>query len=244
MSRPKAWLPRLVADVAKVIRRLKDEGTAVLLVEQNAAFAVKVADYVHVMSRGTIVHSSEPATLWKNEEHQDTISGSAGVKGRIHVTSPTEGNDFLCDGHGGRVAGRRRVGRPGSAGSETPDGGRGLQEHPRAQGHPRGRIHGDDGSVLRGAGDVLRGLSFGVGHHVGQLRPRHQPEKGDGASDGADDGVHQPGELRRTPGRDVLHLPSRQQEPQGDAESGGALRLDDDGRGGRRGQAGSRTAGS
>ena len=57
----------LVADVANVIRRIRDEGTSVLLVEQNAAFAVQVADEVHVMSRGTIVHSSKPAALWENE---------------------------------------------------------------------------------------------------------------------------------------------------------------------------------
>jgi branched-chain amino acid transport system ATP-binding protein len=41
---------------------------AVLLAEQNAAFAVTVADVVHVMSKGTIVHSSDPAALWANEE--------------------------------------------------------------------------------------------------------------------------------------------------------------------------------
>ena len=46
---------------------------------------------------------------------------------------------------------------------------------------------------------------------VGGLRPGHQPEKSDGAPDGADDGVHQPGELRGAAGRDVLHLPSRRQ---------------------------------
>ena len=60
--------PQLVADVAVLIRRLKTEGTAVLLAEQNAAFAVTVADVVHVMSKGTIVHSSDPAALWANEE--------------------------------------------------------------------------------------------------------------------------------------------------------------------------------
>ena len=60
--------PQMVADVAALIRRLKTEGTAVLLAEQNAAFAVTVADVVHVMSKGTIVHSSDPAALWANEE--------------------------------------------------------------------------------------------------------------------------------------------------------------------------------
>ena len=38
-----------------------------LLVEQNAAFAVKLADYAHVMSKGSIVHSSDPESLWRNE---------------------------------------------------------------------------------------------------------------------------------------------------------------------------------
>jgi branched-chain amino acid transport system ATP-binding protein len=60
--------PMLVAEVGQLIRRLKDEGTSILLVEQNAAFAVKAADYVHVMSKGQIVHSSEPAALWANQD--------------------------------------------------------------------------------------------------------------------------------------------------------------------------------
>jgi branched-chain amino acid transport system ATP-binding protein len=38
-----------------------------LLAEQNAAFAVRAADYVHVMSKGVIVYSSEPAALWNND---------------------------------------------------------------------------------------------------------------------------------------------------------------------------------
>ena len=60
--------PALVAEVGTLIRRIKAEGTSVLLVEQNAAFAVKLADYVHVMSQGRIVHACEPAALWENEE--------------------------------------------------------------------------------------------------------------------------------------------------------------------------------
>ena len=31
-------------------------------------FAVKVADHVYVMSNGAIVHASDPAALWRNEE--------------------------------------------------------------------------------------------------------------------------------------------------------------------------------
>jgi branched-chain amino acid transport system ATP-binding protein len=70
--------PVLVAEVATVIRRLKDEGTSILLIEQNAAFAVKVADYAHVMSKGKIVHSSEPAALWENEAIKTQYLGVPG----------------------------------------------------------------------------------------------------------------------------------------------------------------------
>jgi branched-chain amino acid transport system ATP-binding protein len=67
--------PVIVAEVASVIRRLKDEGTSILLAEQNAAFAVKVADYVHVMSKGRVAHSTDPATLWNNEQIKTQLLG-------------------------------------------------------------------------------------------------------------------------------------------------------------------------
>jgi branched-chain amino acid transport system ATP-binding protein len=59
--------PALVAEVGGLIRRVKGEGTSVLLVEQNAAFAVTLADHVFVMSQGKIVHSSGPRALWEDE---------------------------------------------------------------------------------------------------------------------------------------------------------------------------------
>jgi branched-chain amino acid transport system ATP-binding protein len=73
--------PVIVAEVASVIHRLKEEGTSILLAEQNAAFAVKVADQVHVMSKGKIVHSTDPATLWNNEEIKTRLLGVPGASG-------------------------------------------------------------------------------------------------------------------------------------------------------------------
>ena len=67
--------PVLVQEVAGVIRRLKEEGTSILLAEQNAAFAVKVADYAHVMAKGRVVHSTDPVTLWNNEEVKTQLLG-------------------------------------------------------------------------------------------------------------------------------------------------------------------------
>ena len=59
---------------------LREEGISVLLVEQNAAFAVDVADVTHVMHQGTIVHSSAPEALWKNEEIKTQYLGVPGGK--------------------------------------------------------------------------------------------------------------------------------------------------------------------
>ena len=70
--------PAMVGEVAALIRELRAEGTAVLLAEQNAAFAVEVADHVHVMSKGTIVHSSDPQALWRNEEVKTQLLGVPG----------------------------------------------------------------------------------------------------------------------------------------------------------------------
>jgi branched-chain amino acid transport system ATP-binding protein len=59
--------PAVITAVGHLIRRIRHEGTTVLLAEQNASFAVTLADYVYVMSRGRIVHESAPAPLWRNE---------------------------------------------------------------------------------------------------------------------------------------------------------------------------------
>jgi branched-chain amino acid transport system ATP-binding protein len=60
--------PLLVREVGNVIATLKARGLSILLVEQNLAMALGVADHVHVLSRGRIVHSSSPQALWENEE--------------------------------------------------------------------------------------------------------------------------------------------------------------------------------
>ena len=60
--------PLLVREVARVIDRLKREGLSILLVEQNLPLALGLADHVHVLSRGRIVHSSPPRVLWENAE--------------------------------------------------------------------------------------------------------------------------------------------------------------------------------
>jgi branched-chain amino acid transport system ATP-binding protein len=60
--------PLLVREVGGVIENLKSQGLSILLVEQNLPLALRVCDYVHILSRGRIVHSSVPPALWENEE--------------------------------------------------------------------------------------------------------------------------------------------------------------------------------
>jgi branched-chain amino acid transport system ATP-binding protein len=60
--------PLLVREVGRVIESLKREGLSILLVEQNLPLALRLADHVHVLSRGRIVHSSTPGELWANDE--------------------------------------------------------------------------------------------------------------------------------------------------------------------------------
>jgi len=55
--------PKLVQDVMATIRSLRNEGVASLVVEQNVATALDVADRVYVMRNGTIVHDGPAAAL-------------------------------------------------------------------------------------------------------------------------------------------------------------------------------------
>jgi branched-chain amino acid transport system ATP-binding protein len=60
--------PLFVQQMSRLIRTLKDQGTSVLLVEQNLAFALALADHVYVMSKGRIVYQASPQELNANHE--------------------------------------------------------------------------------------------------------------------------------------------------------------------------------
>ncbi len=60
--------PVIVKEVGRIIGQLKGQGFSILLVEQNLSMALKVADYVYVISKGKIVYESPPADLKANEE--------------------------------------------------------------------------------------------------------------------------------------------------------------------------------
>ena len=67
--------PLIVREVGRVIAELKREGLSILLVEQNLPLALSVADTVHVLSRGQIVHSGTPEALVANEHVKSRYLG-------------------------------------------------------------------------------------------------------------------------------------------------------------------------
>ncbi|MDX1431057.1 MAG: ABC transporter ATP-binding protein [Gammaproteobacteria bacterium] len=67
--------PKVVQDVLEVIRRLKAEGIAVLLVEQNARTALSVSDRTYVMNRGLVIHEGPSAELLADEPKRRRLLG-------------------------------------------------------------------------------------------------------------------------------------------------------------------------
>jgi len=60
--------PKIVADMFKIIVDLKNKGITILLVEQNAYAALRVADYGYVMENGKIVLQDEAKKLLDSDD--------------------------------------------------------------------------------------------------------------------------------------------------------------------------------
>jgi branched-chain amino acid transport system ATP-binding protein len=76
MARPKVMLldepsmglaPVIVQEVFRTIRRLKEDGMTMLLVEQFARTALEVADHAYVLERGRIALAGTPEQLRRDE---------------------------------------------------------------------------------------------------------------------------------------------------------------------------------
>ncbi|MDR3585894.1 MAG: ABC transporter ATP-binding protein [Desulfosporosinus sp.] len=59
--------PLVVQDIMRIIKQLNDEGTTILLVEQNAKIALKLADYGYVLETGELVMEGDSAELRQDE---------------------------------------------------------------------------------------------------------------------------------------------------------------------------------
>jgi len=85
MARPKLMMldepsmglaPLVVKDIFAILRRVRDAGTTVLLVEQNARGALKIADRGYVLETGRIVLQGTAEELLANRDVQRAYLGS------------------------------------------------------------------------------------------------------------------------------------------------------------------------
>ena len=67
--------PKVAQDVMKTITRLKQEGIAVLVVEQNVQSALAVADRAYVLDHGCVVHEGPAAALLNNQALRGRLLG-------------------------------------------------------------------------------------------------------------------------------------------------------------------------
>ena len=67
--------PLLVSDIFNVIKRIKEQGTTVLIVEQNVKQTLAIADRAYVLENGRIVLEGTGASLLRNEHVKTAYLG-------------------------------------------------------------------------------------------------------------------------------------------------------------------------
>ena len=72
--------PLVVREVLGVVKSMRDEGLSVLLVEQNAALSLAVADRAYILDDGKIVHEGTAAELTRNQELVHRLAGAGSQK--------------------------------------------------------------------------------------------------------------------------------------------------------------------
>lgn len=84
MSKPKLLLldepsmglaPLIVQDIFRIVKEIKEAGTTVLIVEQNARQALKIADYGYVLETGKVVVEGPAAQLLEDSSIKEAYLG-------------------------------------------------------------------------------------------------------------------------------------------------------------------------
>ena len=69
--------PLIVREVLEVVARMRTEGIAVLLVEQNVRVSLEIADHAYVLDNGAIVFSGTAAELGADEARVQALAGAS-----------------------------------------------------------------------------------------------------------------------------------------------------------------------
>ena len=84
MSEPKILLldepslglaPKIASQIFEMIKKLKQESTTILLVEQNATQALKLSDYAYFLNNGHILAEGKPEELGGREDLMAELTG-------------------------------------------------------------------------------------------------------------------------------------------------------------------------
>jgi len=68
--------PRIVAEVFRIVARMRDEGMSVLLVEQNVRSSLAIADHAFVLDDGMVVYSGAARALAADEARVQALAGA------------------------------------------------------------------------------------------------------------------------------------------------------------------------
>ena len=78
--------PLIVREVMQVVRRMREEGLSVLLIEQNAPLSLSIADRAYILDDGKVVYAGKAADLAQDTELVNKLAGagskSASAAGR------------------------------------------------------------------------------------------------------------------------------------------------------------------
>jgi branched-chain amino acid transport system ATP-binding protein len=77
MDEPSQGLaPKLVQDVLKCVRTMKEEGVGVILVEQHALAALEVTDRAYILDKGRIIYEAASRSLLDDAALRKTLLGA------------------------------------------------------------------------------------------------------------------------------------------------------------------------
>ncbi|MBK3660003.1 ABC transporter ATP-binding protein [Bradyrhizobium diazoefficiens] len=69
--------PLIVKEVFRIIALMRNEGIAVLLVEQNVRVSLAIADRAYVLNDGAVIYSGNAAELAKDDERVRAMAGAS-----------------------------------------------------------------------------------------------------------------------------------------------------------------------
>jgi branched-chain amino acid transport system ATP-binding protein len=77
--------PLIVTEIFNIIRRLRESGLTILLVEQNASRALAIADYAYILENGRVVLDGTSEHLRRNQDVREFYLGLSSQAGRTHM---------------------------------------------------------------------------------------------------------------------------------------------------------------